>query len=152
MVEPGVHMPTRAVDRFFARYAQCHRHPTNQAIHWVCVPLIMWSGLAALWVASPLAAYAVIAAASVFYLWLSVPLAVGMLAVSVAMLLPLPLFTSSRALLITAAAVFVVAWIGQFVGHHIEGRRPAFAEDVTYLLIGPARLVALVYERLHLRY
>ena len=140
------------IDSFFARYAESHRHPTNRAIHWVCVPLIMWSLLAAMWAASPLAAYAVIAAATAFYLWLSVPLALGMLVVSVAMLLPLPLFASPRALLVTAAVVFVLAWIGQFVGHHIEGRRPAFAEDVTYLLVGPARLLALVYERLHWRY
>ena len=140
------------IDPLFARYAESHRHPTNRAIHWVCVPLIMWSILAALWAASPLAAYGVIAAATLFYLWLSVPLALGMLAVSLAMLLPLPFFASSRALLVAAAVVFVAAWIGQFVGHHIEGRRPAFADDVTYLLIGPARLVALVYERLRLRY
>ena len=136
----------------FARYADCHRHPANQAIHWVCVPLILWSILAALWAWNPIAAYAVIAAATAYYLWLSVPVAVGMVVVSVAMLVPLPLLGSSRAVWATAAVVFVGAWIGQFVGHRIEGRRPAFFEDLTYLLIGPARLVALVYERLGLRY
>lgn len=140
------------LEPIFARYAECHRHPANQAIHWVCVPLIMWSILAALWAWSPVGAGVVIAAATAYYLWLSAPLALGMLAVSVAMLLPLPLFASPRALWTTAAVVFVVAWIGQFVGHHVEGRRPAFFEDLTYLLIGPARLVSLVYDRLHLRY
>lgn len=140
------------IDPLFARYAESHRHPTNQAIHWLCVPLIMWSILAALWALHPLAAYGLIVLATVFYLWLSVRLAIGMLAVSLAMILPLFLFTSPRALLVTAGIVFVVAWIGQFVGHHIEGRRPAFADDVAYLLIGPARLVALVYQRLRLRY
>ena len=140
------------IDPLFARYAESHRHPANRAIHWVCVPLILWSGLAALWAASPLAAYAVIAAATVFYLWMSVPLALGMLVVSLAMLLPLPLFASTRSLLTAAGLIFVLAWIGQFVGHHIEGRRPAFADEPVYLLIGPARLLALVFERLHLRY
>jgi len=140
------------IDSLFARYAESHRHPTNRAIHWVCVPLILWSGLAAVWAASPLAAYGVVAAATVFYLWMSVPLALGMLVVSLAMLLPLPLFASTRSLLTTAGLIFVLAWIGQFVGHHIEGRRPAFADEPIYLLVGPARLLALVFERLHLRY
>jgi uncharacterized membrane protein YGL010W len=152
MADQGLQVPARAVDRLFARYAESHRHPTNRAIHWVCVPLILWSILAALWAASPLAAYGVIAAATIFYLWLSVPIAVGMLVVSLAMLLPLPLFASTQLLLGVAAAIFVLAWIGQFVGHHIEGRRPAFADEPIYLLIGPARLLALVYERLQLRY
>ena len=140
------------IEPLFARYAESHRHPTNQAIHWVCVPLIMWSILAALWAWSPVAAGGIVLAAIVFYGWLSASLALGMLAVSVAMLATMPLFPSARALLASAGVVFVLAWIGQFVGHHIEGRRPAFADDITYLLIGPARLVALVYERLHLRY
>jgi uncharacterized membrane protein YGL010W len=47
-----------------------------------------------------------------------------------------------------AIAVFVLAWIAQFVGHHIEGRRPAFFTDLAYLLIGPAWIVAKVMRRL----
>jgi uncharacterized membrane protein YGL010W len=76
----------------------------------------------------------------------------GMLGISVGMLLPLPLFGSQRALLAVAAAVFVVAWIGQFVGHRVEGRKPAFLDDLKFLLIGPARLLALVLRRLGIRY
>jgi len=57
-----------------------------------------------------------------------------------------------RALLVVAVAVFVGAWIGQFVGHRIEGRKPSFLEDVVFLLVGPAWLLADVYRRLNLRY
>ena len=72
---------TRTVDQLFARYGEFHRHPANKLIHWVCVPLIVWSVLGLVWSLSPLAAYAAIAAALIFYGWLSLPLAVGMLAV-----------------------------------------------------------------------
>jgi uncharacterized membrane protein YGL010W len=46
------------------------------------------------------------------------------------------------------AAVFVVAWIAQFVGHQIEGRKPSFLTDLTYLLIGPAWVLAKLYRSL----
>jgi uncharacterized membrane protein YGL010W len=51
-------------------------------------------------------------------------------------------------LLRLALGVFVVAWIGQFVGHHFEGRRPSFLTDVSYLLIGPAWLMAKLLRKL----
>jgi uncharacterized membrane protein YGL010W len=51
-----------------------------------------------------------------------------------------------------AIGVFVVAWIAQFVGHHIEGRRPAFFTDLAYLLIGPAWIVAKIMRKLGIAY
>ena len=42
--------------------------------------------------------------------------------------------------------VFVLAWIGQFIGHLIEGKRPSFFKDLQFLLIGPAWLMAFVYR------
>ena len=32
----------------------------------------------------------------------------------------------------------MIAWIGQFIGHKIEGAKPSFFEDLQFLLIGPA--------------
>ena len=72
----------RRVDALFARYGESHRHPTNKAIHWVCVPLITWSLLAMLWWLSPAAAYVLIGIATLFYLTLSFTIAIGMLAVA----------------------------------------------------------------------
>src|SRR4030095_14487817 len=79
----------RKVDELFERYGESHRNPANKAIHWVCVPAITWSVLAALWAAAPVAAYIGIALAIAFYVWLSLPLAVGMLVVLAAMVYPL---------------------------------------------------------------
>jgi uncharacterized membrane protein YGL010W len=140
----------RKVDELFERYGESHRHPTNEAIHWICVPLITWSVLAALWAASPAVAYAGIALAVAFYAWLSPQIAIGMLALFALMVYPLTLFGSST--LAVAVAVFVIAWIGQFVGHAIEGRKPSFFEDVKFLLVGPAWLLHFVYRRAGIPY
>jgi uncharacterized membrane protein YGL010W len=66
------------------------------------------------------------------------------------MIAPLPLL--GEWLLPGAIAVFVAAWIGQFIGHRIEGRKPSFLDDLKFLLVGPAWLLAYVYRRLGLRY
>jgi len=141
---------TRTVDRLFERYGEFHRHPTNKAIHWICVPLIVWSVLGLVWSASPLAALVAIAAALVFYGWLSLRLAAGMLVVLALMLWPLTLLGSQ--VFVVCLAVFVAAWIGQFIGHVFEGRRPAFLEDLRSFLIAPAWLLGFVYRRLGLAY
>jgi uncharacterized membrane protein YGL010W len=140
----------RPVDTLFGRYGGYHKHPTNKAIHWICVPLIVWSVMGLLWSAAPLAAYIAIAAALAFYFWLSPPIALGMAVVLAAMLLALPSL-GERALLVSAA-VFVVAWIGQFIGHAIERSRPSFLEDVRSFLVGPAWLLGFVYRRLGIEY
>ncbi|MCJ8276003.1 MAG: DUF962 domain-containing protein, partial [Bdellovibrionales bacterium] len=44
---------------------------------------------------------------------------------------------STTPLFAIALAVFVLAWVGQFIGHKIEGQKPSFLEDVQFLLIGP---------------
>ena len=140
----------RKVDELFARYGESHRNPANQAIHWICVPLIVWSALAALWAWLPMAAYVGIALALAFYAWLSASIALGMLVVFALMVYPLTLLGTH--VLIVAAVVFVLAWIGQFIGHLIEGKRTSFFEDVKFLLIGPAWLLGFVYRRLGVSY
>ena len=77
-------------------------------------------------------------------------LAVGMLAVLAALAYPLTLIDSHLVQL--ALAVFILAWIGQFVGHIIEGRKPSFMDDLKFLLIGPAWLLADVYRRVGIAY
>ena len=126
----------RTVDTLFERYGEFHRNPANKAIHWICVPLIVWSLLGMLWSISPIVAFVAVAASMAFYTWLSLPLALGMLAVIALMVYPLTLL-GSRALVVSIV-VFVAAWIGQFIGHVLEGRKPAFVEDVRQLLVGPA--------------
>jgi len=140
----------RTIDQLFARYSEFHRNPTNKAIHWVCVPLIVWSVLGMLWAASPIAALLAIAASMAFYAWLSTRLALGMLVVVSVMAGALALIGSKA--LVISVVVFAAAWIGQFVGHAVEGRRPAFVDDVRQFLVGPAWLLADLYRRVGIRY
>jgi uncharacterized membrane protein YGL010W len=135
----------RGVDALFDRYSESHRHPTNRAIHGVCVPLIAWSLLALAWSWSPAAAYVLIGVAVAFHLTLSFPIAMGVLAVAAVMVYPLTLLDGST--LRVAIAVFAAAWIGLIVGHRIEGRKPSFLEAVRGLLVGPAWLIGRVYRR-----
>jgi len=140
----------RRVDRLFESYGRYHQDPVNKAIHWICVPLVVWSVLGMLSAASPLAAVAVIAATILFYLFLSVPLAFGMLAVLAGMAWALTLLGDR--LLTVSLVTFAAAWVGQFVGHAVEGRKPAFVDDLRSFLVAPAWLLGDLYRRLGLRY
>ena len=140
----------RLVDQLFQRYGESHRHPTNKTIHWVCVPLIVWSVLGVLWSVSPIIGYIAIGLAMLFYVWLSLPLAVGMIGVIALMVYPLTLLGDR--VLLASSIVFVVAWVGQFIGHRIEGKKPSFSDDVKFLLVGPAWLLGFLYRGLGIRY
>ena len=48
--------------------------------------------------------------------------------------------------------IFVLAWIGQFAGHKIEGEKPSFFEDLQFLLIGPAWLLSFIYNKIGIKY
>jgi len=153
----------RPIDRWFSSYSGDHRNDTNQAIHVFAVPAILWSVIALLWcIPVPISwfkagLWAALAmfAAWMFYWRASRALGFGMLAVFVAMAwLTRWLHDAygATSLLYAAIAVFVVAWIAQFVGHKIEGRKPSFLTDLTYLLIGPAWVLAKLYRKFGWRY
>lgn len=47
----------------------------------------------------------------------------------------------------TSIIVFVVAWIGQFWGHKIEGKKPSFFQDIFFLLIGPLWVIEAILRK-----
>lgn len=141
----------RPIDSLLARYADSHRNPVNERIHFVCVPAIVLSLLGILWSIHPLLALLGCIAALAYYWRLSRPFAIGMLAMSAAMLLLLALMPRLTVLPLSIA-VFVVAWIGQFIGHKIEGKKPSFLDDLRFLLVGPLFVLGFLYRRLKLAY
>jgi uncharacterized membrane protein YGL010W len=141
----------RNIDLLLAKYSESHRHPTNELIHFVCVPVIVFTLLGILWAIHPLVALGVVAAAMRYYFMLSRPFAYGMLALSALMLAILALMPPLTVLPLSIA-LFVVAWIGQFIGHKIEGKKPSFLEDLRFLLIGPLFVLGFLYRRLNLAY
>lgn len=152
----------RPVTAWLDEYGASHRNPVNKALHWICVPLIVVSLVGLLWSLPVPAAFSKVSpllnwgslflsAALVYYFLMSIPLALGMVPVSAAIIgllawldgLGPPLWAIS-------VGIFVAAWIGQFIGHLIEGKRPSFFKDIQFLMIGPIWLLADLYRRLGL--
>lgn len=142
---------TRQVTRLIATYSESHLNPTNEVIHFICVPVIVFSFLGLIWALHPLAAVAVTLLSLVYYVTLSTPFALGMLLMSGAMLGILSILPQGQILTISIS-IFVVAWIGQFIGHKIEGKKPSFFDDLRFLLIGPLFVLSFLYRRLHIAY
>ena len=152
------------INFWLEEYARDHQHPVNQMLHIVCVPLIVLSLLALLWsipVPRSLADVSpwlnwgtlVVVAALAYYLALSRTLCVGMAPLLlVACMITAWMSGLAVPLWIIGLSVFVAAWIGQFVGHMVEGRRPAFFRDIQFLMIGPLWILAKAYRRLGISY
>lgn len=136
-------------------YAESHQNKTNKAIHFICVPLIVFS-VVGLFMSIPntilsqltgiesysIANWAVVALIPImfFYMRLSVKMGILILAFLALCILgniQLQLF-SGFPIWQSSLAIFVVAWIGQFYGHKLEGEKPSFFDDIKFLLIGPA--------------
>lgn len=149
----------RDAETWLDEYGESHRNPTNKQIHWICVPLIVWSVTALVWsIPSPAVwlNWAVVMAilAQAWYIALSPRLSVG---IGLFLVLCLGLCalldrTVAVPLWVIAVVVFVAAWIGQFIGHKIEGKKPSFFKDVQFLLVGPAWLMGFLYRKAGLRY
>jgi uncharacterized membrane protein YGL010W len=146
----------RRIERLLAEYDESHGHRVNKLLHWICVPLIMFSLLGLLWrIELPVlnAAQAVIVAAMIYYLLMSPRLGAGMVLVTACLLgLLQGMDSAGLPILWIATGVFILAWIGQFIGHYLEGKRPSFFKDIQFLLVGPLWLLAAVYRRLGIAY
>ena len=146
----------RRLERLLAEYDASHGHRVNKLLHWICVPLIMFSLLGLLWLIKlPVlnAAQALMLAALIYYLLLSPRLGAGMLLVAACLLgLLQGMDRAGLPILWIAAGIFILAWIGQFIGHYVEGKRPSFFKDIQFLLIGPLWLLAAVYRRFGITY
>ncbi|HYG02931.1 MAG TPA: Mpo1-like protein [Chryseosolibacter sp.] len=157
----------RRIDELLAEYGESHQNATNKTIHWICVPLIFFSivGLIAsipsgfiqnISEGNPYANWATITLVVVliYYVSLSIPLSFGMLLFGVLCLFAARLLAESNLapLWLISIIIFIVAWIGQFYGHKVEGKKPSFLKDVQFLLIGPAWLMHFIYRKLGIPY
>jgi len=152
------------LDKLLNEYGESHKNETNKIIHWVCVPLIFFSIVALLWSIPadflndifPYLNWATLSLTLtlIYYLTLSFPLFIGMLilvtffsfiADFIDKTVNIPLWT-------LAVSIFIAAWIGQFFGHKLEGKKPSFFKDLQFLLIGPAWLMHFIYKELGLPY
>jgi uncharacterized membrane protein YGL010W len=152
------------VNQWLDEYGESHQNPTNKLLHWICVPPIVMCVIGFLWAIPVPAAFSsisprlnwatlTIAAAVVFYVSLSPRLAIGAAFVLAALAAVVNWLESlAWPLWAICLGVFVVAWVGQFIGHAYEGKRPSFFKDVLFLMIGPLWLLSFVYRKIGLRY
>lgn len=150
---------------FLEKYGESHQNATNKLIHWVCVPSIMFSLFGLLYsIPFPVPrtlfanwAAVVLVAALIYYLRLSIPMFLGFILIGGAMVwgntaIFEALDRNGGQLALVSLTIFVVAWIGQFIGHKIEGKKPSFFEDLQFLLIGPAWLLHFIYKKIGVSY
>ncbi|WP_411884850.1 DUF962 domain-containing protein [Polaromonas sp. YR568] len=140
----------RRVDQLLAHYSESHQNPRNELIHFIAIPLIMLSLVGMMFALHPYVAYAFIAASMVYYARLSAVFFVSMALWSVLFLGIV--FAMGPLVLPVCAAIFVGAWILQFIGHKIEGKKPSFFEDIQYLWVGPLFVLSKPFARLGIRW
>ena len=154
----------RTLNQWLDEYGESHTNETNKLIHWICVPAIFLSITGLLYciklpwfITDALqlnVAMIVLLLTTIYYLSLSISIGIGMLVFGIFCLalcytietfLPFPLWVFS-------IIIFIVAWIGQFYGHKVEGKKPSFLKDIQFLLIGPMWLMSFVYKKMGIKY
>jgi len=160
----------RTINDWLNEYGESHQNKTNKLIHWICVPLIFWSIITLLsLIPNNILEFSnnqiinefshwgtiIILLGLLFYLRLSFKIFIGMLLFSFAVLIDIYLghtLLGSTIMLYLSIAIFIIAWVIQFIGHEIEGKKPSFLKDIQFLLIGPAWLLSFIYKKIGIKY
>ena len=149
----------KSMQQWLNEYGESHQDETNKTIHWICVPIIFFSITGLLFsIKLPFAiagypanvALIMMTLAVIYYISLSRTLWIGLFLFALVCLCVCWLIERSGIvpLWILCAILFVGAWIGQFYGHNVEGKKPSFLKDLQFLLIGPAWLMSFIYKKL----
>ena len=145
----------RPIDVLFAEYVAYHQHPTNRLLHYVFLPLLLFS-IIGLVTAVPFPHLAFLGKYNMFINWFSFLLAgsiyyylklspllsymmlflIGMLYFFIVQLEYVEQ-AGGPALWQVSLIIFAVASIGKFIGYKIEGKMPPFTSSLKFLLIGP---------------
>ena len=154
-----------SMQQWLDAYGVSHKTSTNKAIHWVCVPLIFISLIGLMssidldFIGLNHCAYLHLGSlflffGLLFYLSLSRVMTLGMAVISTLILFLVNWvnlkFIDTHVWLYLVT--FVLAWIGQFIGHKIEGAKPSFFDDLKFLLIGPGWLLSFVFKKIGIKY
>ncbi len=152
----------KPIQQWLAEYGESHQNHTNKLIHWVCVPAIFFSITGLLYaIKLPFVfyghqlnvAFVVIFFVLIYYFLMSKTLAVGMFLFTL-LCLWLCHFIEHIAVVklwLFCIIVFATAWVGQFYGHKVEGKKPSFLKDIQFLMIGPAWLMSFVFEKIGIK-
>lgn len=149
----------KTIHQWLSEYGESHQDHTNKTIHWICVPAIFFSITGLLYsIKLPVTmagiqlnvAMLILALVIIYYFILSKTLWIGLFLFAVFCLGLCQWVEQANfiELWLLCIIIFVMAWIGQFYGHHVEGKKPSFFKDIQFLLIGPAWLMSFIYKKL----
>tara|TARA_B110000003_G_scaffold209487_1_gene208394 strand:+ start:7561 stop:8025 length:465 start_codon:yes stop_codon:yes gene_type:complete len=152
----------KTAQEWFDEYAISHQNSTNQIIHYICIPLIFFS-IIGLLICIPstflennfrlfnpyIENWATIVTffISIFYLRIGLKYFLKMFFIITISIIGNYWLSSQVNLLYVSLIIFIIAWIGQFYGHHIEGKKPSFLKDLQFLLIGPLWVVQKITSK-----
>ena len=153
------------LEEHLSEYAKYHRDQKNIYTHYVGIPLIVFSVFCllskpAFFMEAPIVGALMISPAlfvwligNAFYVALDVKLGLMMTVITGAMVyFAQPIAQLGLgAWLAVSLGIFVGGWVLQFVGHHFEGKKPAFVDDIMGLAIGPLFVLAELSFDLGLR-
>ena len=149
----------KSLQQWLTEYGESHQNETNKTIHWICVPTIFFSVVGLLfsikfpWVVAGMqvnVAMIVMALVIGYYFSLSRTLWIGMVLFGILCLFICYLIERADfiPLWLFCLITFILAWVGQFYGHKVEGKKPSFLKDLQFLMIGPAWLMSFIYKKL----
>ncbi len=148
----------RTLQQWFDEYAVSHQNPTNKSIHYICVPAIYFSMIGML-MCIPFGiynlnipiiqnwAFVILVFIMIFYFRISVSMALKMTVFSLICLMLNFYISNFIPLFVFSISVFAIAWVGQFYGHKIEGKKPSFTDDLQFLMIGPAWVIENLFKK-----
>lgn len=146
----------KTLEQWYSAYGESHQNKTNKKIHYICVPTIYISIVGMLmsipnnfliklfhssnfYIINWAAPFIILL--SLFYFRLSKTTALRMLLLSILAIIFTVFISQFVPVFYFNLGLFILAWIGQFYGHKIEGKKPSFFEDLQFLLIGPAWVI-----------
>tara|TARA_R110000868_G_scaffold14805_15_gene68591 strand:- start:2198 stop:2659 length:462 start_codon:yes stop_codon:yes gene_type:complete len=152
----------RQIEFLLNEYGESHKNKTNIIIHAIAVPAIYFVTLGLLWsLPTPnfldyfdiTWAHVLVIPTLYYYFKLSGPIGAAMTLLSIVSFFGIKLLEGlSVPVWQVCVGIFVVMWILQFVGHHVEGKKPSFLKDVQFLLVGPAWWWGHWLKRLNINY
>lgn len=150
----------KSLNQWFEEYSTSHQNMTNKKIHYVCVPVIFFSVVGMLMsipnrLLTPLGlihpifgnwAFIAMIFVLLFYFRLSFLMGIKMFVFTLGCLILNFYLASMVSIFWFSLSFFILAWIGQFYGHKIEGKKPSFLKDLQFLLIGPAWVIHSIFN------
>ncbi|WP_394220312.1 DUF962 domain-containing protein [Alteromonas gracilis] len=138
----------RSIERLLIQYGESHQNKANIIIHAIAVPSIYLVSIGLLW-SLPVPdfikhfeitwAHIIAIPVLYYYFMLSGPIGAAMTLLTIFCFGVINVLDYLNiSVWLFSLVLFVVMWVLQFIGHHIEGKKPSFFDDLRFLLVGPA--------------